>query len=189
MNTKMTTRLKRLEVQEAEKVANRSRSRIHSEEQWLDWFSDPRTARYLAAEPDYPAAVENLRRAIEAARIGSPDWEPPSDYLPDLAIEDRRGQWRRKRQYEGLDSAMFWMLEMTSRVVEGKPPVTEAEFHELKEWFLSNEERIPHNKGIDVGEGRRLGRTNLRYALSRGPRSYGVTELVEDLRALRSALT
>jgi hypothetical protein len=81
------------------------------------------------------------------------------------------------RHYAGLDSAMFWLLEMALRVAEGKPPVTEAEFRELEEWFLSNEERIPLNKGIDVGEGQRLDRTKLRVALRGGRRDRRAADL------------
>jgi hypothetical protein len=93
------------------------------------------------------------------------------------------------RQYAGVDSAVFWLFEMALRVSQDKPPVTEAEFRDLEEWFHSNEERIALNGVIDIGNGRRVDRTNLRYSLARGPRAHGVTELVEDLRALRSVLT
>jgi hypothetical protein len=113
-------------------------------------------------EPDFPVALEAYRRAVLGA-----DPNGPANHLP--------SEW-------------LWLAEMYGRVRAGKPPVTEAEFRELDEWFRMNEGRLPVNESIDIGGGRRVGRTNLRYQLSKGPRSSGVTELVEDLRRLRSIL-
>jgi hypothetical protein len=71
-----------------------------------------------------------------------------------------------------------WVGEMYSRISKGKPPVTEAEYDELRTWYLKHEK----TGGIyDV---------NIRDALinrySRGPRRMGTTQTVEKLRALRA---
>ena len=78
---------------------------------------------------------------------------------------------------------------MIRRIEASKQPVREADFHELAGWFRDNEGRIPINQSIDIGEGRRVDRGNLRARIAGGPRTLGVTELVEDLRRLRVVLT
>jgi hypothetical protein len=69
-----------------------------------------------------------------------------------------------------------WLAEIYSRVREGKIAVTEAEYHELGQWYWRNESVVY--------------RVDLRFALQRtggGPRRSGATETVEDLRLLRAA--
>ena len=69
------------------------------------------------------------------------------------------------------------ILRRINAQYKGKPPVTEAEYDELRAWYLRNDTR-----GVND--------TNIRDALinrySRGPRRLGVTDTVEKLRALRA---
>jgi hypothetical protein len=79
-----------------------------------------------------------------------------------------------------------WLSEMWKRASKGRPPVTEDEFDELAGWFRQNESRT--GEVIDLGDGRRVSRCNLRYQIGKGPRAADVTELAEDLRRLREVL-
>jgi hypothetical protein len=36
----------------------------------------------------------------------------------------------------------YWLGEMVQRVLDGRPPVTEAEFVALRQWFEVNEARL-----------------------------------------------
>jgi hypothetical protein len=70
-----------------------------------------------------------------------------------------------------------WVAEILSRVIHGKPPVTEAEYQELVAWY-------ERNSSAD----QRVDRANLRNDLAiGGPRRRGATKVVEDLRELRAA--
>jgi hypothetical protein len=132
------------------------------EADWLRHFEHMGRLGMFDGEPDFPVALEAYRRAVQTAdRDG-----PVGGYL---------FEWD-------------WLAEMYGRVRAGNPPVTEAEFRELAEWYRTNEGRLPSGGGFDIGGGGRVDRINLRCQLSRGPRSSGVTGLVEDLRRLRTIL-
>jgi hypothetical protein len=160
-----------------------------TDEDWLglvEWWG---RLGFFAGEPDFPAAVAYYRQAIQdAAARSDPPFYPPDDFMPGTPERERRRYWRGKRHYPHLNTAFFWLFEMKKRIQAGKPPVTEAEFRELEDWFRRNEDRLPLNGSIDTGDGRTVYRGELRGALSDGPRASGVTELVEKLRRLRAVL-
>jgi hypothetical protein len=133
-----------------------------TEVDWILVFEHMDAQGIFDGEPDFPVALEAYRRAVQAAGEDGPGGE----YL----------------------SGWQWIAEMYGRVRACKPPVTEAEFGELAEWFDANEGRLPRDEWLDIGGGRRVDRVNLRHQFSKGPRSSGVTELVEDLRRLRGVL-
>lgn len=66
---------------------------------------------------------------------------------------------------------------MLTRVAEGIPPVSEAEFAELAGWFAEHDASLfacSHpSELLDVGGGRRVSCANVRYALAKGPRADG----------------
>jgi hypothetical protein len=72
-----------------------------------------------------------------------------------------------------------WLGEMYERVSKGMSPVTEAEYRDLADWYRRHE------------ADRRVYDPNIRYALintySRGPRRFGATATVEEMRRLRAA--
>jgi hypothetical protein len=70
-----------------------------------------------------------------------------------------------------------WVGEMCSRTMKGKSSVTEAEYDELRAWYLEHDTRGVSDIMI---------RDALINRYSRGPRRLGVTETVEQLRALRA---
>jgi hypothetical protein len=78
---------------------------------------------------------------------------------------------------------------MVHRVEVGIPPVTEAEFRELAEWFAANEGRLRQVAGpsevLDLGGGRRTGCGHLRYYLARGYRADGAGQLAVDVLEVR----
>jgi hypothetical protein len=66
-----------------------------------------------------------------------------------------------------------WLAEMAGRVIEGKPPATEAEYRELSDWY-QRERSAVHS--VSIG-----------FELQRGgPRRLGATETAEELRRLRA---
>jgi hypothetical protein len=159
-----------------------------TDEEWLGVFEAWGRLGYFAGEPDFPAAVAYHRQTIQDAARSDPPFYPPDDFLPGRPENERRRDWRRARCYPDVDKSLFWLYEMYKRVRDGKPPVTEVEYRQLEQWFCDNEHRVPANEGLDIGGGRRVDRTNLRYSLRSGPRGSGATEVVEDLRALRGVL-
>jgi hypothetical protein len=68
----------------------------------------------------------------------------------------------------GLD----WLSEMLGRLVEGVPPVSEAEFAELAAWFAAHDAGLlalsRPSELLDVGGGRRVWCANIRYYTFRG---------------------
>jgi hypothetical protein len=71
-----------------------------------------------------------------------------------------------------------WVAEMYTRISKGKPPVTEAEYEELKAWYFK------HEATESVYD------ANIRHAFintgTRSPRRVSVTALIERLRTLRA---
>jgi hypothetical protein len=69
---------------------------------------------------------------------------------------------------------MEWLIELTERVIQGKPAATEAEYMALAEWYRRNEANL-----YDV---------NIRCRLSQdAARRIGATELSSRLKSLRAA--
>jgi hypothetical protein len=132
--------------------------------------------------------LERLTRDAEAQR---PRLETPGQWLAAFDAMAREGYFAAEtdfpealrlfraavRRGDPRPVEWEWVGEILSRVVAGKPPVTEAEYLELAAWY-------DRNSVTD----RRDGRANLRFALTTGgPRRRGATEVVEELRALRAA--
>jgi hypothetical protein len=115
---------------------------------WVILFERLEAEGYWAGESDYPVAINLYKSQVEAG-----DSRPQGTY------------------------AWEWLCEMYERVRDGVPGVTEAEYNELKDWYMRNES-VVHDGDV-------------RYAFintyRRGPRRFGATATVERLRALRAA--
>jgi hypothetical protein len=125
---------------------------------------------------EWLAAFEELGR--QGYFDGEPDFPVALEAFRKAVAESGPDAWD-LREWD-------WLAEMYMRNTKGKPPVTGSGFNELAGWFRQNESRI--GEVIDLGDGRRVSRVNLRYQIEKGPRARGVTELVEDLRRLREVL-
>jgi hypothetical protein len=81
------------------------------------------------------------------------------------------------------------LSDMADRVEAGKPPAAVAELHELAKWYDANSGRLPWRDGrIELSTGRTVCRPlHVDYLIDQTKRT-GITELVEDLRALRAML-
>ncbi len=161
-----------------------------TDEDWLACFADLGLHGFFAGEPDFPTALAWYREAIEDARRKNPPFDPPPDFQPHMDEKRRRLEWRRTRHYPDVQGACLWLLEMTRRVHDGKPSVTEAEFYELASWFNANDARLyrdsPPSQLLDLGDGRQTSNANIRWAISKGPRAIGAGEVAEQLRLLRA---
>jgi hypothetical protein len=133
--------------------------RPETDAEWLAYIEELAGRGFFAREPDFPVALAIYRAAVEAAG-------PGAKYLK---------EWE-------------WIAEMALRIYGGKPAVTEVEYRELEQWFHQNADRVPVNECLDLGGGRRVDRTYLRWKLKSGPRGGEATETVEYLRALRTVL-
>jgi hypothetical protein len=152
--------LARVQRLEAHAAAHADRARApETAADWLTAFERLGRQGFFDEEPDFSVALAAYREAVAAAGPGG----------------------KGLREWE-------WLAEMYQRVRQGRPPVTEAEFRGLEGWFRQNEHRLPFNRCVDLGGGRRVSVTNLRCDLQRGPRASGATQVVEDLRALRTVL-
>jgi hypothetical protein len=160
------------------------------EEDWLLIYESWANEDMFAGEPDFPLALSTYRQALAEARASQPSLDPPPDYQPHQPARERIVCWRRQHFYSALDKAWLWLSEFYERVTKGIPPVTEAEFQDLKDWFGINQEHLASLEGsselLEVSGGRSISLTNLRYDLSRGHQVRGVGRLVEDLRFLRA---
>jgi hypothetical protein len=133
--------------------------RPETDAEWLAYIEELAGRGFFDREPDFPVALEIYRAAVEAAG-------PGARYLK---------EWE-------------WIAEMALRIYGGKPAVTEVEYREQEQWFRDNEHRIPDDQPVDLGGGRRVSRSYVRCKLESGPRGREVTQVVEDLRALRAVL-
>ena len=133
--------------------------RPETDAEWLAYIEELAGRGFFAREPDFPVALAIYRAAVEAAG-------PGAKYLK---------EWE-------------WIAEMAHRIHNGKPALTETEYRRWERWFRDNEHRIPDNECVDLGGGRRVSRSYLRWKLESGPRRSGATEAVEYLRALRAVL-
>ena len=143
----------------------------------------------FANEPDFPVALEWYRQALEEAARGDPPFYPPADFEPNLSQRQRVEKWRWSRRYPQVQAAWSWLGTFLERWNTGIAPVTEAEFHELEDWFHANDRRLDQlseSSLLDLGNGKKACASSIRYGLGRGPRDSRVTELVEDLRKIKA---
>jgi hypothetical protein len=132
-----------------------------TDREWLARFEECGQLGLLDGEPDFETALGAYRAAVEAVEAeGREDRNLP--------------EWN-------------WLAEMVERALDGRPPVTEAEFVDLSEWFEANKARLPQVLGVvDLGDGESVSLANVRYGLWKGPRALGTTEVIEGLRRLRA---
>jgi hypothetical protein len=163
-----------------------------TEQQWLDLFERLGRDGVFAAEPDFPAALAEYRLALQTALTQTdPPFDPPADFMPNLADLPhlRLLNWRTESRFPDLWRAWTWLAEMLDRVVEGIPPVSDAEFTQLADWFVANEKRLSRwtdaGGSVDLGQVRKVSCGNLRYAIGQGWRATGAGRVAADIRQLR----
>jgi hypothetical protein len=186
---KLSRRLARRE----RSLALRSRSRDSdedwlTEEQWLETYERFGAQGLFAQEPDFPKALAFYREALNEAKTqADPPFDPPPDFMPNLKDIPRLHVLNWRDRFPKLHEAWDWLGEMLGRSAEGIPPVSEAEFAELAEWFECNRERLYELSQpsylLELGDGRKTSPANLRYGLWQGPRVSGAGELARDLGA------
>jgi hypothetical protein len=138
-------------------------------------------------------ALAFYRQALLRAKTQSdPPFDPPPDFMPNLIDmpHQRRRNWRNHVRFPEVHAAWDWLAEILGRALDGVPPVSTAEFEELAQWFSANESRLYQlaapSYSLEVGVGRTVTLTNLRYSLRQGVRVSGAGQLAEDLRQLRA---
>jgi hypothetical protein len=190
MRTRM--RMKRLEAAVRRDTPSK-RSARPNEEDWLERFEAWSRAGVFAAEPDFPRALAFYRDALARAKAqADPPFDPPADFMPHLAdLPDARlMNWRTRWRFPDVNAGWWWLSEMYDRATGGLPPVTEAEFRELADWFAANDEQLYQlalpSQLLDLGGGRKTSSANLRWGLTCGPRARGAGAVSEDLRRLRT---
>ena len=147
-----------------------------SDEQYLQAFAAWGRLGCFAREPDFPAALENYRKAISQAKAELS--KPLLSGSPDYSADMRRGWW--------------WLMGMLGRLRTGILPVTEVEYRELVLWFLDNGNRLTElfkpSGLLDLGNGQWLSVANLEWNVQKGPRAYHAGEAAENLRRLREIM-
>jgi hypothetical protein len=185
----LRTRLARLEA-----IVGREEpeERWLSEEDWLKAFEQWGQEGHFDREPDFPAALALFREALaEAKGQADPPFDPPADFMPNLAsLPDLRVfNWRTSHGSPQLHEAEGWLFEMAERLEKGTPPVSEAEFQELADWYRANEERLcrlfPACGWLDLGYGPKAP-ADFRDGLNQGPRAHFAGEVAEGVRRLRA---
>lgn len=179
-------------VRNLETLARRIRPRAdwhdYDEDDWLDQFEQYYENGLAANEPDYPIALDCYREALaEARRQG---FDPPATFLPEDA--DRRSRekaWRTTERYPDVSAGWDWLSEFVQRGGTAIPPVTEAEFHALGDWFAANEDRlraIMHpSHYLELGAETYVTLRDIRNDLAKGPRVRGAGEIAETVRRIR----
>ncbi len=159
------------------------------EDDWLAIFEELGRDGIFDAESDFPVALAFFRDALARAHASiDPPFDPPPDFQPEQRFPHLRRECWRTGRFPDIDEGFMWLAEMSDRVDEGIPPVSEAEFRELTVWFAANDARLQQllpNAALDVGNGRRLWCSNIRYYLAKGPRADGAGQLAEDIRQLK----
>jgi hypothetical protein len=184
----------RLRVRRLEGQALRRRLSAHAneilEEDWLQVYESWANQDVFAEEADFPVALAGYRLALAEARHGQPPLDPPPDFQPQQPARQRITWWRRQHFYPALNNAWLWLAEFLERLHQGIPPITQAEFRELADWFGTNEERLTRlaatSEVLEVSAGRKTSLRNLSCGLMRGCQVLGVGRLAEDLRFLRA---
>ena len=179
-------------VQNLETLARRIRpptgSHEFDEDEWLVQFEQYYENGLAADEPDYPIALDGYREAlVEAHRQG---FDPPATFRPEES--DRRSRakaWRTAGRYPDVSAGWDWLSEFVQRGAKAIPPVTEAEFHALGDWFAAHEDRlraIMHpSHYLELGAETFTTLGDIRWQLAKGPRVRDAGELAETIRRIR----
>jgi hypothetical protein len=148
--------------------------------QWIALLKEQQRAGYFSHEPDFPKALALYEEALQRRRTVGPAVDPsaPANLRP--AFE----------RFPDVLPEFTWLSEIVGRVSLGVPPVTEAEFTELAEWFWANEQYLKDMAGesrlMYVGRGRQTCCWYVREAVRGGPRAEGAGDHAEDIRQLRA---
>jgi hypothetical protein len=187
-------RLARIETAAAPRLKRLAEQATWSrDEDWVKLFAAWGRQGRFATEPDFPVALAFYTEAVRRSKAqADPPFDPPAYFMPGLL--DQPGQrcsyWRSQLRFPEVHAGQEWLYEMLSRIEDGIPPVTEAEFGELARWVEANAARL---RGLPVPPGLPLpwggGRDWVRCLLvtvRQGARRKGAGELARALRALRA---
>jgi hypothetical protein len=182
---RLRSRLKKLQVIAA-KIRPPNELRGLSDEQWLTHFKAWDGEGLFDTEPDFPVALAWYDEALATTFD-----EPPATFEPLLAEQPtlRLEHWCSYGRAKAIDNAWLWLSEMLERVIQRKPPVTEAEFKVLAAWFEAHDSDLYQlslpSQLLNLGNGKRTCIGNLRYGIRSGPRALGAGEVVEELRTVK----
>lgn len=190
MPRNMNARLKKLEHQAARRRTVSSASGDCDDEERLRRFEEVGRRGVFRQEPDFPVALEQYREAIARAKLTSnPPFDPPASFSPGLPEGRRRRDWVHWH-HPNVEAAEWWLRAIGRRVAKGVPPVTEAEFWELANWFKENENRLHAlsrpSYMLGLGDGRQVSVANLLHDLGQGPRGMHAGGAAEAIRRLRA---
>ncbi|MCE9561265.1 MAG: hypothetical protein K8U57_04350 [Planctomycetes bacterium] len=182
------TRLVRLESQA--RGLPRPAEEPRDEDEWLAVFEQLGRDCVFKPEPDFPVALAFFSDALKRAHASTnPPFDPPAEFRPGDPPHLRRECWRARDRFPDVDEGFMWLAEILERINDGIPPVTEAEFRELTEWFNVHEAQLRQislpSYLLDLGGGRQTSCSNLCYLLARGSRAVGAGQLAADVRLLR----
>ena len=179
-------------VRNLETLARRIRppadSHEYDEDEWLVQFEAYYENGHAANEPDYPIALDCYRAAlVEAHRRG---FDPPATFRPEESDRRLRAKaWRTAERYPDVSAGWDWLSEFISRGAKAIPPVTEAEFHALGDWFAAHEDRlraIMHpSHYLELGAETFTTLSDVRWQLAKGPRVCDAGELAVTIRRIR----
>ena len=163
--------------------------RPREEKDRLAAFEAKGRKREFDREPDFPRALEYFHRAIHDAKAQvNPPFKPTAHFRPDNTRTVRFLDWRSKPRCPAAWAGFDWLFEISLRTLTGIPPVTEAEFGELRDWFKVHGaelwRRIP-SRVFDVGDGRRVSLADIHYKLRGGAWAPGAGRVAEDMRQVR----
>jgi hypothetical protein len=183
----LRTRLARLEAIVGRREPE---ERWPTEEDWLEAFEQWGQEGHFDREPDFPTALALFRQVLAEAKAQvDPPFDPPADFMPSLPEDLRLLDWRTSHGSPQLHEAEGWLFEMAERLDKSTPPVSEAEFRELADWYRANEERLcrlyPTCGWLDLGHGARAP-ADFRHGLGQGPRARFAGEVAEGVRQLRA---
>lgn len=185
----LRTRLQRLEKQAAATKQHAPKSEFSERESLARLAAWGREGRF-DREPDFPEALAAYGRALNEA-AERPDYNPPADFMSGMVQWPKRRAFHwRMLHFPDVRVAWYWLLEIHTRVSEGIPPVSVAEFGELADWFRANEERLyrlaQQTQLLDLGDGRRESIASIRWRISQGVKALGAGDVAEELRRLRA---
>jgi hypothetical protein len=152
-----------------------------SPDDWLGLFTLYGRDVLAEREPDFPRALRLFRDAPAAAKVSSGlPYDPPASFRsPAVTRAGRAADWRSVRRFPAVWTAWVWPAEMTDRAMNDIPPVTEAEFAELKEWFTANESVLLARGELATLNGERVELSRVRRGLARGPREMRAGRVAE----------